>query len=53
MSAEIFCCIALIGGLALLLCAMEIISFLSTFALYKLGKGKRDIVAYWKHWNAN
>ena len=41
----------LCGGFALFLCATEIVAFLCTFALYKLGGGKRNIKKYWKRWN--
>lgn len=51
MSTEIFILMALCGGFALFICAMEIIGFLCTFVLYKLGGGKRNIKRYWKHWN--
>lgn len=48
---EMFLLMAVCGGFAFALCAMEIICFLCTFALYKLGGGKRNMKRYWKRWN--
>lgn len=46
-----FIFVGLCGIFALSLCVVELVGFLCTFALYKLGNGKRGIRAYWKHWN--
>lgn len=48
---NMFMLIALCGCFALFLCIVDVICFLCTFALYKLGGGKRNIKKYWKRWN--